>query len=199
MGPFGRGVAGRFAAKTCWLLVLGVGMLVELSPAAAAEKEVRDFNIWVDGKPVGKYQMTIMGQADGSLAMKGTASVKVGIFYKYSYEGQEVWKKGRLQAFRSWTNDNGKKYQVTARAEAKGLSVRVGSKEQVISADAWVTTYWQLPLAKFRNGAVPLLDHHLEIRLAGSLLDVILLDAQVTQGELGPGRWQEKPPRRELR
>ena len=48
------------------------------------------------------------------------------------------------------------------------------------------------------DGAVPLLERHLQIGLARVLLDVILLDLQAAHGELGPGRRQEKAPRAEL-
>ncbi len=48
------------------------------------------------------------------------------------------------------------------------------------------------------DGAVPFLEGHLQIGLAGVLLDVVLLDLQAPDGELGPGRRQEKTPRPEL-
>ena len=48
------------------------------------------------------------------------------------------------------------------------------------------------------DGAVPLLEHHFQIGLAGVLLDVILLDPQAAHAELGPGWRQEKAPRAEL-
>jgi hypothetical protein len=133
-------------------------MLAEVTQAAAAENEVRDFAVWVDGKQVGQYQMAIHGQADGALVMKGTANVRVGIFYKYAYNGQEVWKDGRLQTFQSMTNDNGKKYRVTARAETNGLRVNVNGKERMTRLDTWVTSYWRLPGAEARKKVIPLLD-----------------------------------------
>ena len=48
------------------------------------------------------------------------------------------------------------------------------------------------------DGAVPLLEGHLQVGLAGVLLDVVLLDLQAPHGEPRPGRREEEPPGAEL-
>lgn len=131
--------------------------------AMAADVEVRDYTITVDGKRGGEYHMTIQRQDDGTVSMTGQADVKLSFLgglktYTYSYRGTEVWKDGKLMNLSSSSNDDGKQFTVTAAAEANGVRVKSNGQERVTKSDVWLTTYWQLPKAGQRNGAVPLLD-----------------------------------------
>src|SRR5437588_6292884 len=90
---------GRPAAAG-WLLAAAVVLALGPSPARAVETEVRQFTIQVDGKPAGSYQMTILRQIDGTVSLSAQSDVRVTLLaipvYSYSYNGQEVWKDGRL-------------------------------------------------------------------------------------------------------
>lgn len=143
-------------------LCLGAVLLAP-TVATAADVEVRDFVIWVDGKRGGEYHMTINRTDDGSVTMNGQADVRLTYLgglktYTYSFRGNEVWKDGKLVSFSGSSNDDGKAYTVTAAPENGNLRVRVNGQEHWSRADAWLTTYWHLPAANQRNGAVPLLD-----------------------------------------
>jgi hypothetical protein len=129
--------------------------------AAEPESETRDFNIRIDNKPAGHYHMTIERTGDDTLVISAEASAKVSYLiytYRYSYEGREVWKKGRLWELTSKANDNGKKYTVTATASDTDLRVTTNGKGRATRWDVWTTTYWHAPDAKFRDQVVPLLD-----------------------------------------
>jgi hypothetical protein len=150
-------------------------MLGGQARAAAPEIETRDFTVTVDNKDAGNYRMTVERQENGTLIMSGTASVEVRyrLFkYKYTYSGKEVWKDGRLVNLSSTCNDNGKQYNVAARADANGLRVRVNDRERITRADVWTTSYWRLPDAKHRNQAVPLLDADTGKEYSGQLKHV---------------------------
>jgi hypothetical protein len=167
-GPRKRGL-------TNGLWAVGVLMVAGISQAAAAECEVRDFTIHVDGKKAGTYQMAIGIQDNGVIIMTGKADVSLRYLvysYTYSYRGKEVWKGGSLQSFASSTNDNGKKFQVTAEPENNGLRVKVSganNRQYLARADMWPTSYWQLPPAKYRNGGVSLMDGDTGKPMAGQL------------------------------
>jgi hypothetical protein len=145
------------------LWMVGVLMLlVGSSRAVAADKETRNFNITIDGKQAGSYSMKITKEDDGNLKMVGSANVKVRIAvlftYKYSYQGTEVWKDGRLTKLTSTSNDDGKGYEVSAWADGNVVRLLTNGAEKAVAWDVWTTTYWQLPGAKYRNGSIPLLD-----------------------------------------
>jgi YD repeat-containing protein len=139
-----------------------VGLALGAAPLArAAETEVRTFNVSVDGKPSGQYKMTIT--RDGAaLSITCDAHVKVKVLgvtaYSYDFYGVEEWKDGKLQSLRSRSNDDGKKFDVTASAGEKGLTVKINGREKTVRGDVYLTTACCLPDAKRRDGDLPLME-----------------------------------------
>lgn len=151
--------------RQAWMLVwIGAGVAVGvggLARAGAAENETRIFTVKIDGKRAGTYRMKIGCSADGTFTMEGQADIATSyllIKYKYTYQGIEVWKNGRLVRLQSNANDNGKHYDVLASAEGDELRVRVNGKDGKTRPDVWTTTYWRLPEALSASQAVALLD-----------------------------------------
>jgi hypothetical protein len=129
--------------------------------ARAGEREIRDYVVYVDGKPRGNALMDIAHQDDGTIQVACETDLTVQVLlvkYRYSYRGREVWKDGRLLRLDSSCNDDGKRFQVSAVAEANGLRVRVNGQERLARADTWLTSYWTLPDAKLRDQLIPLMD-----------------------------------------
>jgi YD repeat-containing protein len=141
----------------CALLAFGLA-----APTRAAETEVRQFNVSVDGKPSGHYTMAFTKESDGSLSIACDAHVKVKVAlitaYHYDFVGKEVWKDGRLQSLSSHCDDDGKKFTVVATAGERGLSVKVNGRERTVRGDVYLTTACCLPDAKRRDGALPLME-----------------------------------------
>jgi hypothetical protein len=142
---------------------LVVGLAVALAPrAGAAETEVRQFNVSVDGKASGKYTMKLTQGDDGVLTVVCEAQVKVKVAlvtaYHYDLTAIEEWKDGRLVRLRSRCDDDGKKYEVTATAGERGLDVKVNGRAKTVRADAYLTTACCLPDAKRRDGDLPLME-----------------------------------------
>ena len=164
----------RSAARAGSLVLAALLLLAAGMRAAAADVEQRDFVTWIDGNKAGEYHMTISTQDDGTVSMTGQADAALKnvihvTIWRYSYRGTEVWKEGRLIRFDSTCNDDGTPYTVTAVADREALRVRVNGRERSIRGDVWVTTYWRLPDAKYRNQALPLLDADTGRDMAGTL------------------------------
>lgn len=127
----------------------------------AADSETREFTVKVDGKPAGHANMAIQQQDDGTTIVSCDTSVRVKVLiktYTYTCRTRETWKDGRLQQLSSQCNDDGKQFQVSAAAQADGIHVHVNGREHVAKAEAWVSSYWSLPDAKLREGAIPVID-----------------------------------------
>lgn len=142
--------------------------------AADKPTEQRDFTILVDGSQAGGYSMAITDHDDGSQSMSALANVRVSYLaglktYRYSYQGTETWKAGRLVRFNSTSNDDGKEFNVSAVPDAAGLRIRVNGRERITRPDTWLSTYWRLPDPKFRNQGVPLVDADTGKELAAQL------------------------------
>ena len=144
--------------------------------ARAAETEVRVFNVTVDGKDAGKYRMAFTKESDGTLTVSCDAHVKVKVAfvtaYHYDYTGTEAWKDGRLVSLRSVSDDDGKKFDVTATATEKGLSVKVNGREKAVAADAYLTTACCLPDARRRGGDLPLMEADNGQEIKGKIQEV---------------------------
>lgn len=122
--------------------------------------ETRVFRVSVDQKPAGEYRMNIRQEGD-TATMTGQADVRVRyliVNYVYTFRGSEVWKGDRLTRLDTNTVDDKKHFNVTAWAEGTALRVRANGQERATTPDAWSTTYWRLPAAKFRNQNVALID-----------------------------------------
>jgi hypothetical protein len=148
----------RFRVTAPWLGAIWLAAVP--LPARAADTEQRVFTVLVDGKPAGEYRVTIRID-DGTATMTGNAAVHVRHAlgqYRYTYQGTEVWKGGRLQRLDAASDDDGKACAVRATAEADGLRVAANGRAQTVRPDAWPTTYWQLPPAERRDQPLTLLD-----------------------------------------
>ena len=116
--------------------------------ARAADVETRDFTVLISNKPSGEVHMTIHRQDDGSVVMRCDTDIKVTfglISYKYVYRGLEVWKDRRLVRLDSNTDDNGKRFIVSAVPDGANLKLKVNNVEQQVRGDVWVTSYWTPP------------------------------------------------------
>lgn len=155
-------MSGRSRNDGTRVAVLAVALFALAGSAArAADIETRDFVVFVAGKSGGEVHMTIHRQDDGSIAMRCDTDIKVNNLignHKFIYRGRELWKDHRLIRFDSNTDDNGKRYIVSAVAEADGLRLKVNNVERMVRADVWLTSYWRLPDPKLRAGVIPLLD-----------------------------------------
>ena len=140
-----------------------VGLALVLAPRArSAETEVRQFNVSVDGKPSGQYTMTIAKGDDGTSASPARPTSRSRwrfvTAYHYDYNAVEEWKDGRVQSLRSHCDDDGKKFEVSAAAGEKGLTVKVNGREKSVRGDVYLTTACCLPDAKRRDGDLPLME-----------------------------------------
>src|SRR5579872_5464597 len=149
-------------AGRAWQWLLGMGIALA-APAVvrAADAETRVYTVLVDGKHAGEATMAITRHEDGTTTMKADTSVKVSYFfikYTYTYSGQEVWKGGRLQRLESSTNDDGKKFNVSAVNEGNAIRLRVNSQESMVRSDIWLSSYWCLPDLKLRNQALSVVE-----------------------------------------
>jgi YD repeat-containing protein len=161
---------------TLFVPALLVGLALGAAPRAlATETEVRKFNVSVDGKPSGQYTMTFTKDG-GAVTVTCDAHVKVKVLgvtaYHYDFTGVEEWKDGQLQSLRSRCDDDGKKFEVTAAAAEKGLTVKVNGREKTVRGDAFLTTACCLPDAKRRDGDLPLMESDNGLEINGKIQQV---------------------------
>src|SRR5262249_36048459 len=134
-----RGVMARHRLRRrTWLAVLVGAAICFLgeSRVSAAEKETRTFAIKIDNQAAGTYQMTLSRPDERTVVVDCRAEVSISKLliynYKYSYQGTEFWRDGRLVRLSSKSNDDGNLCEVLAQTNGDALRVRVNGKDHTI-------------------------------------------------------------------
>lgn len=101
------GAVNTTAAMLTLLLMAGV---------AAANDTRIDFEVRLDGRPVGTHRFEISRRADGAEQVRSVASFDVKflgfVAYRYRHQATESWTQGCLSRLQSTTDDNGRRSQV---------------------------------------------------------------------------------------
>ncbi len=113
-------------------------------PAWAAETAAH-FAVMRSGNRIGEGRVVYQREGTGlrvRLAME--AKVKFGFItvFRYRHESEELWRDGRLVALDGRTDDDGKEYQMTARAGAEGIAVEGTRGSFIAPADVLPLSYW---------------------------------------------------------
>ena len=134
--------------------ILLTGILASNSPLTAAEREQREYVVYVNGKEAGQTTMDINVRDDGLTQVGIRARVKFQQFfvpYALTIEGTESWRDGKLTCIKCQATENGKKTDVDLNADAKQFRGRVNGVERGMSADTYSSSFWKLPDAKYHN------------------------------------------------
>ena len=130
-----------------WASLVTATLAALAAPLTAALPTSREiaFHILRNGDPIGHHSVTFRRQ-DGRLLVAIEIDIEVRFafltLFRYRHENREAWREGRLVALDSWTDDDGTRYEVTARATPEG--VRVEGRHGTFLAPAQVipTSYW---------------------------------------------------------
>lgn len=147
---------GRKGAMLVALAGLVLPMVVR-----AADREQREFVIYVDGKEAGHSVVVINDQDDGVTYVTASVSVKfqqLVLNYNLSAELAEWWREGRLVGLKSSASENGKKVEVVISQNGNQLRARVNGLDRNVRGETWTSSFWKLPDAKFHNKAVPIFE-----------------------------------------
>jgi hypothetical protein len=138
-------------AATFLLLLSGACCVRSTAADAPADKranEKRVYDVFVDDKPSGQYQLQFV-DTPGATDVTSDSEVNTKVLfvhYKYVYHGHEVYQSKHLQSFDSNCDDGGKHIVVTAQRSGDKLTLKVNGKAQDTMDGATLTSsYWFLP------------------------------------------------------
>ena len=136
-------------------------VLVLLAIPSFAIAEQREYSILVNGKESGSSSITIVESPDGKTYVKASVNVKVpGFLFSYALtvDIQEWWLKDRLTNVVGVSVENGKKTEVSAKAEADRILVSVNGKTRAVSWEVWTASFWKLADRRFHGKEVPVFE-----------------------------------------
>ncbi|MBI1181120.1 MAG: hypothetical protein GC201_11220 [Alphaproteobacteria bacterium] len=133
-------------------IVLAVGLLAaapgRAEPVAGVPPSgAMDFTVSRKGDQMGTASLTFT-RRDGLLEVRAAVDLTVRLLfvtvYRYHHESTEVWSGDHLVSLDSRTRENGRRWQVTARAGKDGqLRVDAGGTTRILPDTLPPTSYWR--------------------------------------------------------
>lgn len=124
-------------------------LFMSLGAAAARAEAPLNFTVTRKGDDIGTQSITFEKSGD-VLNVTTTTHIAVKVLfvtaYKFTFDGTESWKEGKLVALSARTNDNGEKHAVTVHQEKGKLILDADGKTQDIPADTMPTSWWNTKL-----------------------------------------------------
>jgi hypothetical protein len=183
------------AIALCRLSLVGGALLASRAVLAQAPigpaDEVREYEVLVKQKPVGRISTWVTEAQDGTTVAVIDTAVEAEFFlikYRYEFHGKETWQGDRLVRLESHTNDNGKLLAVSAAVDSNGSRIDVKSKP-VRSGPvlAMTSNYWRLPNAELAAGKLSIIDSDtgaiLNVRFQRVGPDSLVIDGRRTACE----------------
>ncbi|HVG82109.1 MAG TPA: DUF6134 family protein [Methylomirabilota bacterium] len=137
---------------------LWAGMLVAAGFLAASAVQAADlkdgttsFKVIREGDQIGTHTVTARHEG-GDLVLDIAVDIKVKVAfitaYRYEQTRREVWRDGKLIAFESDTNDDGKKAKTSGKLEGDMLVVTGPGGTHKVRPDIIPNSWWNPDLAK---------------------------------------------------
>jgi hypothetical protein len=129
------------------LIVFAIGACLNQSAAIGATQN-RHYEVKVDGKPAGSYNLVITSNGDSTDVISDcSVHHKILVFnYDYKYHGHETYKDNQLSTFSCTSDDNGKHFNISLkRSPDNSLSYTTNGKNGTAGGDTILSSYWLYP------------------------------------------------------
>jgi len=132
---------------------LGAGAALAAGPVRAAwsqsgpDQGAIAFDIRREGDSIGRHEVSFRrrsGMLEVDIAIDISVSFAFIPVFSYRHRNHEVWLDGRLLSLDSVTEDDGRRYSVSARSVGGGLHVVGEEGELRAPADILTTSYWDV-------------------------------------------------------
>lgn len=113
--------------------------------AALPSTEEIAFKVFRDGEPLGHHRVTFRREAqDLHVEIDIQLEIKLAFItvFRYRHSNREVWRRGRLVAIDTETDDDGEGFWLRGRASDVGFEIEGSSGSFVAPADVMPTSYW---------------------------------------------------------
>lgn len=143
----GTGIATGLVAGAVLAALAAMSAPLGAAPrdGSAVEPETLSFKVLRDGVPIGSHSITFEEVGDElhvDVAIDLEVTFAFLTLFRYEHRNKEVWRDGRLVSLESRTDDDGKEYQVSAKATAEGLWVEGSKGRYLAPAETLPTSYW---------------------------------------------------------
>ncbi len=135
-------------------LLFSIGLGIVFAPAANAQiprSKVLEFEAFRNGSSIGTHRLTFRPEG-ARVTVEVAIRLKVDLafvtLYRYEHDSQEVWDNGKLVGLATRTNDDGKKTEVRASADAETLRIDGSGGRFDMPLGSYPTSYWDLGVTR---------------------------------------------------
>ncbi len=119
--------------------------------ARAPDGLTLEYRILRNGSEIGRHQVSFAHDGD-AMTVKTVVRIEVNFafitLYRYTLDGIETWRHGRLAELRTTTDDDGDLYAVHAVADGDSIVVDTGGDTWTAPATAMPSSLWHPDLAR---------------------------------------------------
>ena len=133
-------------------------VLLMASAHTAAAPTTWNFDVTLDGKPIGYHRFTLTGDgAEREMKSEARFAVKVLIVtaYRYTHDASERWRGNCVESLAARTDDDGEKLAVEAQRSGETLAVTAAKGRNLIDGCVMTFAYWNpdiLARSRLLNG-----------------------------------------------
>jgi hypothetical protein len=121
-------------------------LLLVATAAAASQPQRYEFEVQLDGKPIGTHSFEVVAGAADARSIKSQASFDVRLLgitlYRYRHRAEEHWQAGCLQRIDALTSDNGREIAVRGQRAAAGFRLDAPSAQDFGGECVSSYAYW---------------------------------------------------------
>lgn len=125
---------------------LGAGAAPPASSPDPAQAPALAFRVERGGTPIGTHRLSFTQEGDALIVeIEIELAVTFGplTLFRYAHRNREVWRDGKLVSLDTETDDDGRKYTMSAQAKDGGLAVTSSAHGRFTApADIIPTSYW---------------------------------------------------------
>lgn len=133
-------------AVCLFLLAAFSGAAVSAAQAAGPQRGEWDFEVTLDGKPIGEHRFALASTDAGERKLTSEAQFAVKLLgltvYRYKHSATERWDGDCLRQLAARTDDDGTRSQVSAERKGNALDVATSKGSQALDGCVMTFAYW---------------------------------------------------------
>lgn len=161
--------------------------LVVFSMPLIVEAQSWNFDVSMDGKPIGTHQFVLSEKENNQQILKSEAKFNIKIlsisFFKYHHEANETWDNNCLKKLEAKTQENSKTTQVKGIQEKTSFRLSSPTSTEINSECVMTFAYWNSKILQQKKLLNPQTGDYLSTNISALGQEMILAKGQNVRAE----------------
>jgi hypothetical protein len=161
--------------------------LIVFSMPLIVEAQSWNFDVSMDGKPIGTHQFVLSEKENNQQILKSEAKFNIKIlsisFFKYHHEANETWDNNCLKKLEAKTQENSKTTQVKGIQEKTSFRLSSPTSTEINSECVMTFAYWNSKILQQKKLLNPQTGDYLSTNISALGQEMILAKGQNVRAE----------------